>query len=442
MSDLKAYILFPIARKHPLYRDWLDRCPIDVVVVDSYDTQWMAPVDAGIVITHLHYRWEEITVLRRIVEADRIPVLVLADGIIEYRNTFENPGVGDGAVFQPLVGHKLACLGRSQARWIEAWGNVGKCEVVGLPQMDHMLRERETAAGPPPVAEDEFRLLVSSARTPFFNDQQRQETMRAFGDLRATLEGMTQIDGRKLHVQWRVSQAVIDELQLPADENARVPLQTVLEKTDAVISTPSTVQLEAALNQLPTAVLDYHNCPHFVPAAWSISCRDQMDATMRELAHPNPAKMLVQEALLHDNLYCRPDAADRMIRLVECMVDAGREARKERRALSLPPRVLTDENDGFAAVSQWSRLSQLFPDNSAFQDQSVSRLQTELSAAVSELGRYPEKYFAQRNANRRSRSYINWLRTMLRNRGAMIENLLRQNNELKTELAKRSVKNG
>jgi hypothetical protein len=44
----------------------------------------------------------------------------------------------------------------------------------------------------------------------------------------------------------------------------------VLASVDAVISTPSTAMLEGMLQGLPVAVLDFHNRPHYVPAANSV----------------------------------------------------------------------------------------------------------------------------------------------------------------------------
>ena len=88
----------------------------------------------------MHYRWEGLAALRKLsADHPRLPLLVLADGILEYRNTWLNPGLPAGCMFQPLLGHKVACVGKSQARVLESWGNVGKCELVGLPRLDSVI---------------------------------------------------------------------------------------------------------------------------------------------------------------------------------------------------------------------------------------------------------------------------------------------------------------
>jgi hypothetical protein len=103
----------------------MDDLSIATEVVEEYLPDWRVPDDAGILVTHMHYRWEEITTLRRIFNDNRVPILILSDGILEYRNTWEHPDLAKGSLFQPVIGHKLACIGRGQARILEGWGNEG-----------------------------------------------------------------------------------------------------------------------------------------------------------------------------------------------------------------------------------------------------------------------------------------------------------------------------
>ncbi len=419
MSDLKAYILFPAADQSPLYKCWLGDCPIPVAIVREYTTDWMPPDDAGILITHNHYRWEEISILRRVVDQDKVPVLILADGILEYRNSFEHPGLADGAMFQPLIGHKLACIGRSQARFVEAWGNVGKCEVIGMPCFDNWIENRRN----PSPAGGSFELMVATARSPYFDDMQRDETIAALSDLQSWLHENKKIDEREINVRWRLTDELHQELRVPKSHDRKTPVQQTLDTVDAVITTPSTLQLEAALNQLPVAILDYHNCPVLAPMAWSISSGGQIGPVVSQLVQPPPSKMLVQKTLLYDHLQAKEPATTKLYDLIRGMVECRVVAREQNLPLSFPGRMIADNAMGFPAVESPADLSHLFPDNSAFTHTSVQLLQAELSQAVQEMGNYPQKYFDQRAANRRLRSYINWLRTIIRNRAATIEQL-------------------
>jgi hypothetical protein len=419
MQHLKAYILFPGAARNPLYAGWLDELPLPARIVRHYDTQWTPPADAGIVITHHHYRWEELAILRRILEADRVPVLILVDGILEYRNCFENPDLAEGCMFQPLMGHKLACLGDSQIRWIESWGNAGRCELVGLPRLDDLIG---VSVRPLP-ASGPFRLLVASARTPWFNDEQRELTFRAVGAVKSWLDQRNAVEGRSLEVVWRMAEPLHLNLQVPGFQRRPEPLPEVLQQVHAVVTTPSTLQLEAAARGLPVAVLDFHNYPPMTPLAWSITHESQVTDVLTGLASPPPARMLAQEVLLADALQFREPASQRMHRLVEVMVQQGREARQHGRPLQFPDRILAHPTHGFAATQPHGTRQTLFPDHPVFQNRSLENLQTELAAAIHEMGEYPAKYFQQRSANQKLRSYIHWLRLLIRNRADRIEEL-------------------
>ena len=325
MSELKAYILCRFAESSGVYTSWLKDAPVPTVIVDEFLPDWQVPSDAGILITHTHYRWEEITTLRRIHAENRVPVLILADGILEYRNTWEHPDLPDGSIFQPLCGHKLACLGRGQARTIETWGNVGKCEVVGLPRLDEAIASKP----PTPRKTGPFRVLVATASSPAFDEQQRETVVRSLQLLKRRLEDNATIHGRPIETTWRVNHDLEPELGLELSHtNERPPLGEVIDGVDAVITTPSTIYLESTLRKRPTALLDFHNRPQYVTSAWVISADVQIEPVLRELANPPAHKMLFQAAVLHDHLECRTPALPRMLRLITTMVQAGCHSRK------------------------------------------------------------------------------------------------------------------
>lgn len=419
MDPLKAYILFPGAQKNPLYAGWMEDLSLPTEIVKDYNVEWTPPLDAGILITHSHYRWEELSILKRVKELGTVPMLILADGILEYRNSFQHPDLADGSMFQPLVGHKLACLGASQIRWIEAWGNVGQCELVGLPRLDYLLHEpeRETDSTGP------FRVLIATARTPWFDQDQRSLTYEALESIKAFTDRQEQVLGRPLQVVWRMAEELHLNLQAPGYQGRPQPIRKTLANVDAVITTPSTLQLEAAAMGLPVAVIDFHNSPQMTPLAWTIGHPSQISPVFKELASPPPAKRFMQNALLHDALQFDESASERMKRLVEVMVAEGRQAKQDSRPINLPPRILEHPRNGFCSAQSSAERARLFPNNPVFANSNLLDLQTELAAAVKEMGNYPQKYFQQRTMNQRLRGYINWLRLLIRNRAATIEEL-------------------
>jgi len=385
--NLRAYILCRFAAKNPLYKSWMDRCPLPVEIVKDNLHLWEPPQDAGLVVTHMHYRHEELARLRKIHKQGRVPVLVLADGILEYRNTWEHPELPDASMFQPLCGHKLACIGRGQVRTIESWGNVGKCEFVGLPRFDSV----DLKEVPPIQTKGPFRLMIATANTPAFNQQQRDTAVQSLKFIYERLQRNSKVNGRECEVVWRLTDGLDKAIGLPEDHvsDFRKPLSQVIDQVDAVITMPSTLFLESALKKRPTAILDFHNRPHYVQGAWTISAPAHVNETLRQLGNPPGHRMLFQETTLQDQLEFDGSATDRLIAVMETMIECGKSARMKNEPLKLPHRIITDPRSGFAKIPDSFNLEDLYPNNKLFREKDLRRLQAECVAANERLGTLP-----------------------------------------------------
>jgi hypothetical protein len=321
------------------------------------------------------------TLLHQAVEQG-IPTLLLADGILEYRNTFENPAVAAGAIFQPVIAHKIACLGRSQARTLESWGNAAQVEVTGAPRFDRYAgRKRRTRA-----AHEPFKVLVMTAITPYFNEAQHEQVRRSLLDLKQTFDAGFSRDGVSFQVEWRVTKGMQQEVgveSVVSDLTGR-ELADVLERVDAVISTPSTAMVEAMLLGLPVAALDYTNSPLYVQPAWRITAAEHIQPVLAELFAPPAPKLQFQDAVLHDTLECRTPAASRMLQLADRMIRQGVHARSRGLPLAFPPRLLSIGADTAAAAESQYRAAELHPGQPQFHEQHLQRLQVE----VGQLRRY------------------------------------------------------
>ncbi len=423
----KVYLICQNANHSELYTPWMEQLSFPTVVVQDGSADWIVPDDAVLFVTHLHFAWDNLALLRSIYQQNQVPILILCDGVLEYRNTWQNDAIPEGVMYQPVFGHKIACLGRGQARILESWGNVGKCEIVGLPRLDSFLeRARGTKygrgrglAGPGDLhgrdqptddhfdalstsmeatrsqleTTQSFRLLVATAKQPAFNEQQRRRVITSLNDLKQTIESIGQIQGRSIEVTWRLTGGMEQEIGLPTngDNSAHPSLIDQICQSDAVITTPSTLYLESILLKRPTAMLDYHVCPSYLPAAWTISAAEHVEPVLRELGDPPHAKMLFQQTMLQDQLECMSPATSRMVTLIETMAMAGMATRNQTIPLTLPVRILTDPNHGFLPVSPDFDLAKLYPENRSFQIESLQQLQIELSAAIQKMGALPDE---------------------------------------------------
>ena len=384
-----VYILDRFAKTNSLYSTWIDHCPYPCKIVKSPAQDWKVPDDAGLVVTHEHFHWETVTTLRRIFEQSKTPILILCDGILEFRNTWQNQTIADGSVYQTIFGHKIACIGRAPARIIEAFGNPGLCEIVGQPRFDQMFEAEHL-----PVQDTgPFRLLVTTARTPAFNEQQHRQVVQGLTELKNRFTRNASVGNRRVEITWRLSDSLLNELDLPVpNKTHKLPsLGETIEMCDAVVTTPSTVFLESLIKRRPVALLDFTNSPAYVPAAWRITATAHINPVLEELANPPAAKMFFQRAVLRDQVELGQDSKQRMFSLFGEMIDAGQKARESEEPLSFPTRILSDPQRGIAKIDDQFDLSSLFPNSPVFRNNDVARLQQELVHAIARLEQLPQE---------------------------------------------------
>lgn len=306
----------------------------------------------------------------------RIPSLVLQDGILEWRCQYENPlfGAGGGAPqHQPVLANKIACLGVQSARHIASWGNADKVEVTGMPRLDYLLGRAF-----PSVRKPGNRLLVMTAKNPGFTPEQRAVTLRSLRDVKSALDGR-----RSLEVTWRIGRSLAETLGVQTEFQAAASeeLVAILERVDAVITTPSTALLEAMLSGRPVAALDYHNVPRFVATAWTISAAEQIAPVLAELLDPSARKMAFQGMCLRDSLECDGPSAPRVARLIKEMITAARRI-PAGAPWRLPPQLLGIAVAGAPALS--ADLEGLYPEQPIFAERDVRELQARLARARKE----------------------------------------------------------
>ncbi len=156
----------------------------------------------------------------------------------------------------------------------------------------------------------------------------------------------------------------------------------MLAEVDAVITTPSTVLLEAMLAQRPVAALDYHNRPRFVATAWTASAPSHLPELVGELLDPPASRMLFQAECLRDSLRVDGPAAPRVARLISEMARLGRQARAAGTPLRLPAAMI-----GEAAAPTGGAppaLADLYPGQKAFSRAEPAELQARLARLEAE----------------------------------------------------------
>ena len=246
-----------------------------------------------------------------------------------------------------------------------------------MPRLDCYLALREQARR----TSAPKRILVASANTPWFTEEQRHNALRGFAALRDFARSR-----RDVQLVWRLRRWVSDSIALRPDEcsDPASPLSSVLSNVDAVITQPSTLQLEAMLLGLPVAVLDFDNVPAFLPSAWRITNSSQTEGVVKGLLDPEPARLSYQDECLHNELDCSSPATDRLLSLMEAMITAGPRGSGDGAPLRLPLRILP--RPGSMPCSDHLDLGRQYPGHPTFGDKNLLDMRRRLAMAEQELG--------------------------------------------------------
>jgi hypothetical protein len=261
-------------------------------------------------------------------KAKQVATIYLVDGILEWRNAWENSAEEPACPFtmRPVLSDIVAVIGSSQARTLSSWGNGGKIEVVGIPRLDALVDVWQSSAGFQPAENEEpFRILVATAKTPGFTAEQIAATVRGLKDLKAFIEQHSMVNGRPLEISWRLTAGLEKEIGVENSISTLTgtELHQAIDQCDAMVTTPSTSMLESMLMHKPTALLDYHDCPVYVPAAWNIHSADSIGRVLSQLADPCPARIQFQNSILFDALQVAESATDRLVQLIHSMFAAS-----------------------------------------------------------------------------------------------------------------------
>ncbi len=255
----------------------------------------------------------EIAVLVMECKRRGIATLRLQDGVVEWRHCWENPKQNEQSVprFRPSLFDKIAVFGPLYRRILENWGNIGKCEIAGCPRWDNLDIPTQKH-----LKNDPVRILVASARNPGFTTPQIDAAEEAFSDLRDHFSMRNDIEP-----VWRISSVIQKRLGLENNnpEMDRMTVTESLSSVDAVICTPSTLQLEAMIAERPVASLDYNIIPQYLNLAWSIHCKTDIAQVIDELIAPSPEKMFFQNWACQDAVLQDGQAGKRVAFLIHAL---------------------------------------------------------------------------------------------------------------------------
>ena len=310
-----------------------------------------------------------------------VATLYAIDGILEWRNAWGNHPNKPACpwTMRPVLCHKVACIGPSQARTLSAWGNADKVEVVGIPRFDFLQRDSHARHD----SGSTIRILVMTAKCPGFTETQRQQIIESLVDVKEWFARAQAAANRKYELVWRLTgglDKVLGINNVLSDTTGR-DLASVLQRVDATITTPSTAQLESMLTGKPTVILDYTNSPLYEDAAWKITSKCQIGPVVGQLCDPPAERMHFQNCVLNDSLQLEMSATDRMLVLINTMRELASASSRRSDALQFREAILPQVRNQPEQLCRQAA----FPQRDAFKIGDETTLQTELADSRREI---------------------------------------------------------
>ncbi len=278
----------------------------------------------------------------RLAHAARLPAMLLMDGVVEWRNTFRNPRVGP-SFLNPAPVHAVACAGGVCAEVLIELGN--NAWATGLPRLDAAPREL-------PAGE---RLLVATARRPWFDEDERARLTRAIANVRDGAHALG------IPVLWRLTCGLGDALGVRNDPR---PLPEALADARAVLTTPSTLVLESMLAGRPTGVIDAFGAPvwHETPWVWDAAYQAALPGVLASLLAPDDERV---EAHARSLAAMHPADHRSAERVAAVIADLAHDPPRESAPAIVP---LTVRPEPVAAIENRPRVLHLVqPDPDAYQ---------------------------------------------------------------------------
>ncbi|MDA7541444.1 hypothetical protein N8639_01245 [bacterium] len=243
--------------------------------------------------------------------------LYAIDGILEWRNAFETQNEEPACpwTMRPVLSEKVAAIGRSQARQLSFWGNRKKIELIGLPRLDDLANFEKQ--NPLRQLTSKKHLIVMTAKWPGYTDEQILNVEESLFDLKKALDFMKE----RVDVTWRLTGGLAEKLGVVNSfSNANGDeFHQQLKECDALITTPSTAILEGMSCGIPTAILEYNDCPQLTDSVWQIRTERHLKKVLNELLNPPESKLAQQDFVLHDTLECHSAASNRLVDLIDKM---------------------------------------------------------------------------------------------------------------------------
>ncbi|WP_309387117.1 hypothetical protein [Cerasicoccus frondis] len=357
------------------------------------------PMPGDVLISHTEWE-DEFRGMISSARARGCKTVLLADGVFEWRNTFEHPPrmsfKHDFQVYHPIHAEYFLAIGEQQAELIQHFNPDTRVMILGAPRLDglvsHYLETEHVATSDA----ESLRIFVATALTPGFQQRDSSLALQAIEDLKQVGPELEKVCGRSVEFIWRVSPRIVAETSLTEEEAATGSgdLRALIEQADCVVSTPSTLLLEAMLCRKRAVMIDYTDAPNMPYCAWQIRRPEQLVNCLADALIGNDAKLAMQDYLLSKNLCLEPEASRRLSDILHALpgddaLSMGCAHRRDNPAEPIPMTVAKWE---YMLVQEANRMrlrAERLNEKNSLLEEAVERLEQKLQKETARRKKVP-----------------------------------------------------
>ncbi|MHA7138179.1 hypothetical protein ACRTEV_13045 [Rossellomorea arthrocnemi] len=188
-----------------------------------------------------------------------VPTLLIADGVFEWENAFNNPITKSYNIklYHPIIHDSFLCLGEDEKMYFEGQG----------VNVETYLPQRVLNINNKVELNNNNKVLITTANSAYFSEN---EYIRLLGLIN---EIINKLNEKKINYIFRIFDSrIASDLKLTKDINfTDGSFKEVLKEVNIVFTTPSSIILESMYNDRAVCQLLYRDTPIFLQSGWNVS---------------------------------------------------------------------------------------------------------------------------------------------------------------------------
>lgn len=204
-----------------------------------------------------------------------VKTVLIADGIIEWSNLFNNPFLVRRAIklYHPIIHDYFLVPGDFEATYFT---NTTVKAINFVPyRLVNKDKEINMSRGK--------KFLITTANTAYFSDTEKNMLVLVLNNLIAVL------NSKSIDYKFRIyDQELLEHLNTPSQifNETKTSFSECLKDVGSIITTPSSITLEAISMQRNVCHLLYRNSPIFLNTAWNITSLSDIESVIDSMLQP------------------------------------------------------------------------------------------------------------------------------------------------------------